>query len=147
MSRRGKAGKLPAMTDLADLPATEAARRLRDGSLSAAALMEATLARIADREPVVRAFAWFDPARAMRAAEAADAAARAGHEAGPLHGLTLGVKDVLDTAEMPSQYGSPAWGGHRPRADAACVALARRAGAIVIGKTVTTEFADRKSVV
>ncbi|WP_200306944.1 amidase family protein, partial [Paracraurococcus ruber] len=62
---------------------------------------------------------------------------------GPLHGLALGVKDVLDTADQPAQYGSPIWAGHRPRADAACVALARRAGAVVLGKTVTTEFATR----
>jgi Asp-tRNA(Asn)/Glu-tRNA(Gln) amidotransferase A subunit family amidase len=130
------------MTDLADLPATEAARRLRAGSLTATALTEALLARIAAREPVLRAFAWHDPAQALRAAAAADAAAKAGR-AGPLCGLALGVKDVLDTADMPSQYGSPAWAGHRPRADAACVAMARRAGAIVIGKTVTTEFATR----
>jgi Asp-tRNA(Asn)/Glu-tRNA(Gln) amidotransferase A subunit family amidase len=71
-----------------------------------------------------------------------DAAARAGR-AGPLAGLALGVKDVLDTADQPSQYGSPIWAGHRPRGDAACVALARRAGAVVAGKTVTTEFATR----
>ena len=131
------------MTDLADLPATEAARRLRAGSLTAAALTEALLARIAAREPALRAFAWHDPAQARRAAAAADAATRAGRATGPLHGLALGVKDVLDTADMPAQYSSAAWAGYRPRADAACVALARRAGAIVIGKTVTTEFATR----
>ncbi len=130
------------MTDLADLPATEAARRLRAGSLSATALTEAILARIAAREGAVRAFAWHDPSQVLRTAAAADAAAKAGR-AGPLNGLALGVKDVLDTADMPSQYGSPAWAGHRPRADAACVALAKRAGAIVMGKTVTTEFATR----
>jgi Asp-tRNA(Asn)/Glu-tRNA(Gln) amidotransferase A subunit family amidase len=131
------------MTELADLPATEAARRLRAGALSAAALTEALLDRIAAREPMLRAFAWLDPARARRQAEAADAAARAGRARGALHGLALGVKDVLDTADLPSQYASPVWAGHRPRADAACVALARRAGAIILGKTVTTEFATR----
>ncbi|MBD0270916.1 MAG: amidase, partial [Acetobacteraceae bacterium] len=68
---------------------------------------------------------------------------RAGRPPGALHGLLFGIKDVLDTAGMPSQYGSPIWAGHRPRADASAVALARRAGAIAVGKTVTTEFATR----
>ena len=131
------------MTDPALLPATTAARQLRTGSLSATALMEALLARIAAREGTLRAFVHHDPAAALRAAARADARFRSGRTTGPLHGLALGVKDVLDTADMPSQYGSPIWAGHRPRADAACVALARRAGAIVMGKTVTTEFATR----
>jgi Asp-tRNA(Asn)/Glu-tRNA(Gln) amidotransferase A subunit family amidase len=131
------------MTELADLPATEAVRRLRDGSLTAAALTEALLDRIAAREPGIRAFAWLDPALARRRAAALDAARAAGRPSGPLHGLALGVKDVLDTADQPSQYGSPIWAGHRPRTDSACVALGRRAGAIVLGKTVTTEFATR----
>ncbi|NOG70940.1 amidase [Roseicella sp. DB1501] len=131
------------MTDLADLPATRLLPRLTDGSLSAVALTEALLARIAAREPVLRAFAWLDPALALRQARALDAARRAGRGVGPLHGLALGVKDVLDTADQPSQYGSPAWAGHRPRSDAACVALGRRAGAVILGKTVTTEFATR----
>jgi Amidase/PLD-like domain len=62
---------------------------------------------------------------------------------GPLHGLPVGVKDVIDTADMPSQYNSPIWRGHRPRADAAAVAWARDAGAVIAGKTVATEFANR----
>lgn len=131
------------MTAPHELSATEAARRLRDGRLSATALMEACLHRIAEREGTVRAFVHLDPAQAMRAAERADARARAGRGQGPLHGLPFGVKDVIDTADMPSQYGSPIWAGHRPRADAACVAAARAAGAVVAGKTVTTEFATR----
>lgn len=130
------------MSDPSTLSATEAARRIRAGSLSATALTEALLARIAAREPAVRAFVHLDPALALRAAAAADASAKAGR-AGPLQGLAFGVKDVLDTADQPSQYGSPIWAGHRPRTDAACVALARRAGAIILGKTVTTEFATR----
>ncbi len=132
------------MTDLALLPATAAARRLREGSLTATELTEALLERIAAQEPTLRAFAWQEPANLRRAAAAADAAARAGRPMGPLHGLGLGVKDVLDTADLPAQYGSPIWAGHRPRSDAACVALARRAGALVVGKTVTTEFATRQ---
>lgn len=119
-----------------ELTATEAVRRMRAGTLRAEMLLEACLARIAEKDPMVRAFAWFDAPAARRAAAAAPA--------GPLHGLPLGVKDVLDTADMPSEYGSPIWAGWRPRADAACVAWARAAGAVVVGKTVTTEFATRK---
>jgi len=124
------------MTDPAELTATEAARRMRDGRLRAADLLEACLARIGEREPTVRAFAWFDAAAVRSAAAAAPP--------GPLQGLPIGVKDVLDTADMPSEYGSPIWQGWRPRADSAPVAWARAAGAVVMGKTVTTEFATRK---
>jgi Asp-tRNA(Asn)/Glu-tRNA(Gln) amidotransferase A subunit family amidase len=119
------------MTDPAMLTATEAARRIADGRLHPADLLAACQARTAAREGAVRAFAWYEP----------DAIAPP--RAGRLHGLPIGVKDVLDTADMPTQYGSPIWAGHRPRADAAAVALARAAGAVVIGKTVTTEFAMR----
>ncbi len=122
--------------DLHTLTATEAARRIREGKLTAVELMEAYLARIAEREPVVRAFAWFDADDARKSVSRA--------RPGPLHGIPVGVKDVLDTADMPSQYGSPIWDGWRPRADAAPVAWAKAAGAVVIGKTVTTEFATRK---
>jgi Asp-tRNA(Asn)/Glu-tRNA(Gln) amidotransferase A subunit family amidase len=117
------------------LTATEAARAIAAGRLSPVALMEACLDRAAAREPAVRAFVHLDPAQARRGATRA--------AAGPLHGLPIGVKDVLDTAEMPTGYGSPIWAGHRPRGDAAAVALARAAGAVVMGKTVTTEFATR----
>ncbi len=124
------------MRDPVLLTATEAARLIRAGQLSPAELMEACLARIAEREPVVRAFAWFDADAARRAA--------AGSRPGPLRGLPVGVKDVLDTSDMPSEYGSPIWSGWRPRADASAVAWARQAGGAVVGKTVTTEFATRK---
>lgn len=123
------------MTDPAQLTATQAIRAIRAGSLTPADLMEACLARIAEREPSVRAFAWFDPDAARAAATAA--------RPGPLHGLPVGVKDVLDTFDMPSQYGSPIWDGWRPRSDCAAVAWTRAAGGAVIGKTVTTEFATR----
>jgi Asp-tRNA(Asn)/Glu-tRNA(Gln) amidotransferase A subunit family amidase len=124
------------MSDPASLTAIEAARAIRAGTLRPEALMEACLARIAAREPEVRAFAYLAPDQARRAAVAASA--------GPLHGLPIGVKDVLDTADMPSEYGSPIWRGWRPRADCAAVASARAAGGVAIGKTVTTEFATRK---
>ena len=121
------------MADPADLLATQAAAAIAAGTLHPAALLDACLARLAQREPVVRAMAYVDPAAARHAQPLP----------GPLHGLPLGVKDVLDTADMPSEYNSAIWRGHRPRADAACVAWARAAGAVVLGKTVTTEFATR----
>ena len=122
------------MQDPARLTATQAAALIEGKKLHPAALMEACLARIAAREPTIHAFAWLDPAAARAATP----------RPGPLHGLPIGVKDVLDTADMPSEYGSPIWRGWRPRADAAAVAAARAAGGLVIGKTVTTEFATRK---
>ncbi len=123
------------MTDLARLTATEARRRIAAGTLSPAALMEACLAAIEAGEPQVRAMSFIDPDAARRAADAA--------VSGPLQGLPVGVKDVLDTADMPTGYGSPIWDGWRPRADSAPVAWTRAAGGVVIGKTVTTEFATR----
>lgn len=123
------------MSNLADLTARRAAALMHSGELHPEALADACLARIEARESVVHAMTVFDPAsiRAVR------------YKPGPLYGLPLGVKDVLDTADLPSEYGSPIWAGHRPRADAACVAAARKAGAIVMGKTVTTEFATRRA--
>ncbi len=121
--------------DLCTLTATAAARLIHDGKLHPQALMEAYLDRIAERDPAVRAFAHFDPAKARAAAATAPA--------GPLQGIPIGIKDVLDTADMPSQYGSPIWANHQPRADSAPVAWARAAGGVPIGKTVTTEFATR----
>lgn len=117
------------MTELHLLTATETLARIAAGRTSAAEVGAAIAAAVAAREPVLRAFAWREgpPAPGQ----------------GELAGVQIGVKDVLDTADMPSQYGSPVWAGHRPRADAACVALARRAGLAIAGKTVTTEFATR----
>jgi amidase len=123
-------------TEAVNLTAVAAARRVAAGTLRPEALMDAYLDRIASRDPGVLAFAHFDPALARAAAAAA--------LPGPLCGIPVGVKDVLDTAGMPSQYGSPIWSGWQPRADAAAVAAARAAGGVVVGKTVTTEFATRK---
>src|ERR1700733_482153 len=122
--------------NLLSLTATRAVRLIHDGKLRPEALMEAYLDHIGSREPGVRAFAHFDPAQVR--------AATASVRPGPLQGIPIGVKDVLDTADMPSEYGSPIWRGWWPRADAACVAWARAAGGVSYGKTVTTEFATRK---
>jgi len=122
---------------IADLDATTIAARIAAGGLSAEGVAQALLARIAERGPVVNAFAAIDPDAVLRAARVLDAATHRG----PLHGVPMAVKDVLDTADLPTAMGSPIFAGHRPRADAACVALARAAGALVLGKTVTAEFA------
>ncbi len=122
------------MDEIADLTATQALARIRAGRLDASAWRDACLARIAAREGEVRAFAHHDPGPVHAAAP----------QGGVLGGMPLGVKDVLDTSDMPSEYGSEIWAGHRPRADAASVAWARAAGAVVMGKTVTTEFATRR---
>lgn len=125
------------MREVNGLSATEMALRLQSRELRAIDLTEACLERIAVREPIIHAFSWVDPAYARAQARVLDA----GPIRGPLHGVPVGVKDILDTAELPTEYGSPIYAGNRPRADAACVAAVRTAGAIVLGKTATTEFA------
>ena len=123
-------------TDLLKLTATRAVNLIQAGTLHSRDLMDAYLDRIASHNPGIQAFAHFDADQARTAAAAA--------RPGPLRGIPIGVKDVLDTADMPSQYGSPIWAGWHPKADSAPVAWARAAGGVVIGKTVTTEFATRK---
>ncbi len=125
------------MPDPLTLSARDAAREIAAGRLSAEALVAACLERIAAREPVVGAWHHLDRDAALAAARCCDTSA----PSGPLHGIPIAVKDLIDTVDMPTGYGSAIYEGHRPAADAACVALARAAGAIVLGKTVTTEFA------
>ena len=102
------------------------------------ALARASLERIEAREPAVRAWTFLDRERALAEARELDRMPRRG----PLHGVPVGLKDIIDTAGMPTEYGSPIYAGHRPRADAACAALLRRAGCLILGKTATTEFAN-----
>jgi Asp-tRNA(Asn)/Glu-tRNA(Gln) amidotransferase A subunit family amidase len=120
-----------------ELGAAEAARRIAAGDLSSAALVAACLERIAEREETVRAWAHLNPAAALAQARERDAQP----PAGPLHGVPVGVKDIVDTADLPTERGSVIHAGRRPGADAACVARLRAAGAVILGKTVTTEFA------
>jgi Asp-tRNA(Asn)/Glu-tRNA(Gln) amidotransferase A subunit family amidase len=128
--------------DLCLLSAHEAATRIAAHTLTSEELTAACLDRIAQRESQVGAFAHIDPEQAVAEARARDREP----PRGLLHGIPLGVKDIMDTADMPTAYGSKAYDGHRPLADAACVALARAAGAVILGKTVTTEFASLSSV-
>src|SRR5437016_607736 len=120
------------------LSAAEAIARLGSGQLTAEALTRACLDRTAERS-AVKAWIWLDPERALAEARAADRAGRPGL----LAGLPIGVKDIIDTVDMPTEHGSPIYRGNRPFADAACVALLRMVGGTVMGKTVTTEFANR----
>jgi Asp-tRNA(Asn)/Glu-tRNA(Gln) amidotransferase A subunit family amidase len=123
-----------------DLPA--AARAIRSGLTSSRALVEACLSAYDEREPTVRAFAWLDRDRALRLADAADAAVRReGASLGALHGVPVGVKDIFDTAGIPTENGSRLYAGRVPGRSAAAVEALEEAGAFVIGKTVTTELA------
>lgn len=119
------------------LTATEAASALRTRSLTATTLVDACLERIDQREPERKAWAFLDPGHAREQARRCDAAS----SRGPLHGIPIAVKDVIDTADQPTQMGSPIYKNHQPAADAAIVAQLRAAGAIILGKTVTAEFA------
>ena len=119
------------------LGVAEAARRIRAGTLTSEALVRACLERIAAREPAVGAWTWIDPERALAAAREADRSA----PTGPLHGVPIAAKDIIDTVDMPTGLGFAPYAERQPSWDAACVAACRRAGAIVLGKTVTTEFA------
>jgi Asp-tRNA(Asn)/Glu-tRNA(Gln) amidotransferase A subunit family amidase len=125
------------MTDLNRLSATAAARKLARREITAQALLADCIERISEREPTVHAWTFLDVDAAMRRARLLDSQS----PSGLLHGLPIAVKDLFDTFDMPTAYGSPIYAGHRPASDAASVALARAAGAIVVGKTVTTEFA------
>ncbi|MEA2226471.1 MAG: aspartyl-tRNA(Asn)/glutamyl-tRNA(Gln) amidotransferase subunit, partial [Solirubrobacteraceae bacterium] len=119
----------------------EMGRALRAGEVTAAELAEAALARAEALQPTIGAFATLTPELTIAQARAADRELRAGRDAGPLHGIPLGVKDIVDVGGVPTRYGT-ARGGHRmPAADAAVVAAVRRAGAVVVGKTTTHELA------
>lgn len=122
---------------LNELGLAEAARLIASGALTSEALTVACLDRIARREGTVRAWSFIDPDHALAQARACDT----GPIRGPLHGVPIGIKDVLDTFDMPTEMGSSIYSGAQSFGDAACVALARSAGAVILGKTVTCEFA------
>jgi Asp-tRNA(Asn)/Glu-tRNA(Gln) amidotransferase A subunit family amidase len=117
--------------------AAEAVAQLSRRDVSAESLVRRCLARIAEREPVVQAWEALDAEAAISEARRIDAL----RDRPPLCGLPVGIKDLIDTADLPTAYGSPIHRGHQPSRDAECVRRLREAGAIVLGKTVTTEFA------
>ncbi len=124
--------------ELNRLDAWQAAGLLARREITAEALLRACLERIAEREADVQAFTALGIDAALAQARALDA----GPLRGPLHGLPFGAKDIFDTADLPTACGTPIYAGHRPAADAAAVALCRAAGAVLVGKTVTTELAN-----
>lgn len=123
------------------LSAYDAARAIADGALSAEQLIEACLRRIGDADPAIEAWAYLDPEHARAQARAADARRARGEATGPLHGIPVGIKDIFDTSDMPTEDGTVLHAGRAPDADAAAVTMLRAAGAIIMGKTVTTELA------
>ena len=128
-----------------DVPPTSSARAiaaaLKAGTTTSEVEVRACLDRIAERDPALGAFVVLGADAAIAAAQHWDKARKLGDNLPPLAGIPLAVKDNIDTADLPTGYGSEIYDKHRPAADAACVAQARNAGAIVVGKTVTTEFA------
>jgi Asp-tRNA(Asn)/Glu-tRNA(Gln) amidotransferase A subunit family amidase len=127
--------------DITMLTAAEALAALREGRASAEEVVNGCLARIRADEERVQAWAFVDEQRALEQARNADCLRREGHAMGPLHGLPVGVKDIIDTADMPTEDGTILHAGRRPEHDAAVVERLRSAGAIILGKTVTTELA------
>jgi Asp-tRNA(Asn)/Glu-tRNA(Gln) amidotransferase A subunit family amidase len=127
----------PQSEDLTKLSARAAATAIAEGRLSSEALTRAYLARIALRDPDVKAWTYLDPVAALRAARELDRRP----SMGPLHGVPIGIKDMIDTFDMPTGYNSPIYAGHRPSLDAGCVETLRAAGALILGKTETLEFA------
>jgi Asp-tRNA(Asn)/Glu-tRNA(Gln) amidotransferase A subunit family amidase len=130
-------------TDLHRLSATQAAQLIRDGLITSVRLVEACLARIQEVDPDVQAWTFLDPEHALAQARAADEFRLSGQPVGALHGVPVGIKDIIDTADMPTENGSPLHAGRMPSRDATVVAMLRGAGAVIMGKTVTTEFATR----
>jgi Asp-tRNA(Asn)/Glu-tRNA(Gln) amidotransferase A subunit family amidase len=119
------------------LGAAEIAAKIAAGEITCEAVTRDCIERIAAREPTVKAWVNFDPELALAQAHALDREPRRG----PLHGVPIGIKDIIETFDMPTELGSPIYRGYRSTADAACVALLRRAGAVILGKTATCELA------
>jgi Asp-tRNA(Asn)/Glu-tRNA(Gln) amidotransferase A subunit family amidase len=124
---------------LNQIPAADAAAAIAAGKLTSEALVAACLERIRAREDAVQAWAFIDPDLALAQARARDKQ----NPRSRLHGVPIGIKDVIDTCDMPTEYGSPIYRGHGPVCDAACVAQVRELGGVILGKTVSTEFATR----
>ncbi|WP_092075858.1 amidase [Poseidonocella sedimentorum] len=129
------------MSNLLQLTALELRDRMASGALSAAELAEAVIARVEAREAEVGAWAWFDAAYLREQAKRLDAHRISGRPIGPLHGLPVGLKDIIDTARIPTENGAAQDRGRVPERDAEIVRRLRAAGAIIAGKTVTTELA------
>jgi Asp-tRNA(Asn)/Glu-tRNA(Gln) amidotransferase A subunit family amidase len=130
-----------ARNDLSALTASAAAAEIAKGAISAEELTAACLDHIAVVEPTVQAFIHLDPEHALAQARESDEWRLSGRPIGPLHGVPVGIKDIIDTADYPTECGTALMSGRRPGTDAVVVSRLRAAGAIILGKTVTTEFA------
>jgi Asp-tRNA(Asn)/Glu-tRNA(Gln) amidotransferase A subunit family amidase len=130
-----------ASEDVSLLSAAASAQRIREGLLTSEELVGACLERIRAVEPTVQAWTFLDEDHALAQARAADERKRSGEPVGPLHGVPVGIKDIIDTGDMPTENGTVLHRGRTPRNDAAVVAMLRAAGAVILGKTVTTECA------
>ncbi len=126
-----------AKKNLNELSASEAAQQIADGKITSEQLVRACIERIDAREREVGAWAYFNEAQAIERARACDR----NPPRGLLRGIPVGVKDIIDTVDMPTEYGTPIYAGNQPKWDAACVNTTRNAGGIILGKTVTTELA------
>ena len=126
---------------LCTLSLSDAARELREGRITSVEMVSDCLGRIAEVDGDVQAWAFLDRDHAMTQAQALDQHRAHGRDLGPLHGVPVAVKDVFDTSDMPTEFGSTLWAGRTPRRDAAAVARLRAAGAVIMGKTVTAEYA------
>ena len=126
---------------LCALSLCQAVADIREGRISAVELVTACLDRIAEVDPEIQAWAFLDRDHALSQAQALDQHRARGQALGPLHGVPIGIKDIFDTSDYPTEFGSPFWAGRTPRSDAAAVARLRAAGAVIMGKTVTTEYA------
>jgi Asp-tRNA(Asn)/Glu-tRNA(Gln) amidotransferase A subunit family amidase len=124
-----------------ELTAAEAARLIHEGKISSEDLVSACLERVVQREEEVGAWTFLDPNYALKQARESDDLRRQGRAVGPLHGVPVGIKDIIETEDMPTENGSQLFAGRQTGRDAAVVTRMREAGAIIMGKTVTTEMA------
>lgn len=140
---RAAAGRLTAVATAAlnQLSALDAAQGIRDGLFSAEQLVQQCLDHIEAVDRDIQAWAYLDPAHALKQAREADLKRREGRPTGPLHGVPVGIKDIIDTDDMPTEDGTVLHAGRVPVADATAVARLRESGAVILGKTVTTELA------
>ena len=135
--RKRRAGE----TDVTALDAVMLRDKLAAGEMNAVTLLEACFEKVDEREPGVKAWRFLDRELAMKKAGEADEWRKKGRPIGPLHGIPVGLKDIIDTRDMPTENGTPIDAGRRAKRDAAIVARLRSAGAVIMGKTVTTELA------
>lgn len=141
MATEGRSSGGTGTPELNQLHAIDAARGIREGVFSSEQLVQSCLAQVQATDETVRAWAFLDPEYALEQARAADEWRLEGRSLGALHGVPVGIKDIIDTHDMPTEDGTVLHAGRTPVRDATLVARLREAGAVIMGKTVTTELA------